>query len=570
MKTYIALTLGPITEIAKLAENTRGLWASSYLFSYFAKRIFVEQTPVNNGKCECKWRFHPDKFLLPYLSDEMRTEKFSGAGVLGDRYIFESEKGDFNKLNTAVTDTYCHLADKIASSNVPKDNVKKYLLHTLKAYYFEIGFEETKSKKDIVHECEKRLAIMEQQSVMLSQLDDSHNYLTTFFDRVTDSFLTTDAWGDKISFPTLVEISSSSPTAKYKFDTFAKKDKNKEDDDRILKPYEKYIAVVYSDGDSMGRTLSSINEHTPLSKGLFEYNKESTRLINNFGGLPVFCAGDDLFFFAPIYNDMEWTKKVDGQTVTCKGKTIFDLLEELKTAFNGCITKSFDEYKKDNPDINYILPTLSFGISVTYYKFPMIEAIKLSQRLLNMAKNSNFPSQWVTDGFVPLKNNIVYSVQKHSGQTRGALLHNDNTKTLNAFHELLRTYISSGEKSQNELVTSLMHSLREKEAVLYNAIKDAKKLENFFFNNFDESIHEDKQKFFSLVQKLMINAYEEYQIEVIPDKKVKMPKNRFDFLQYCIPHNRKCYSIEQAAIDTAYNALQFIHLINSKDDINHE
>ena len=567
MKTYIALTLGPITEIAKLAENTRGLWASSYLFSYFAKQIFVEIITEENGKCSCKWRFPKDKFLLPYMDDEMGTKRFNGAGVFGDRYIFESEEGDFKKLTKAVKEAYTHLSKKIASKlEVPKDNVEPYLKHTLKAYYFELKFDCTKSKKDIVHECEKRLAILEQQSVMQPKVSDSHNYLTTFFDRVTNSFLTADAWGESISFPTLVEISSE--TNKVQFDTFAIGEGVKEEN---LKPYEKYLAVIYSDGDSMGRTLSSINEHTPLSRGLFEYNKESTRLINEYGGLPVFCAGDDLFFFAPIYKKIEWTKTTGEQIVTYKGKTIFDLLEELKAAFNSCITKSFDEYKRDHPTINYVIPTLSFGVSVTYYKYPMLEAIQLSQGLLfDKAKNGSFPSELIEQKYSPLKNNIVYSVQKHSGQTRGALLHNNNNETLSAFLDLLRDYISLGEKSDNELVTSVMHCLREKEAVLYNAIKNSNKLKYFFENNFDESVHKDKQKFFSSVQKLMNKAYEEYNIEEYNEDNPRQKISRYNLLKYCIPHNRDSYSIEQAAIDTAYNALQFIHLINSKDVINHE
>ena len=492
----------------------------------------------------------------------MGTKKFNGAGVFGDRYIFESEECDFNKLTTAVKKAYTHLADKIASTlNVPKDSVESYLKHTLKAYYFELKFECTKSKKDIVHECEKRLAILEQQSVMQPKVSDSRNYLTTFFDRVTNSFLTTDAWGESKSFPTLVEISSE--TNKVQFDTFAIGKRVKEEN---LKPYEKYVAVIYSDGDSLGRTLSSINEHTPLSRGLFEYNKESTRLINEFGGLPVFCAGDDLFFFAPIYKKIEWTKTTGEQIITYNGKTIFDLLEELKAAFNNCITKLFDEYKIDHPTINYVIPTLSFGVSVTYYKYPMLEAIQLSQGFLfDKAKNGRLHSKLIEQEFSPLKNNIVYSVQKHSGQTRGALLHNNNTETLSAFLDLLRDYISSGGKSENKLVTSVMHCLREKEAVLYNAIKNSNKLKYFFENNFDECVHKDKQRFFSSVQELMNKAYEEYNI-----KEYNENTSRYDLLKYCIPHNRDSYSIEQAAIDTAYNALQFIHLINSKDDINHE
>ena len=115
---YIALTLGPITRTIEMAENTRSLWAASYLFSYLGKKIIEP--------------FKDRSFLLPYISskqeDGMFTDKFQGAGVFPDRYIFKAEEGDFDKLSEHVKDVLLKLAGRIGEKiNCDKREIEEYL-----------------------------------------------------------------------------------------------------------------------------------------------------------------------------------------------------------------------------------------------------------------------------------------------------------------------------------------------------------------------------------------------------------------------------------------------------------
>ena len=98
---YISLTFGPRTRIIESAENTRGLWAASYLFSYLAKKII--------------FHFKARKFLLPAIEDEMFTNNYLGAGIFPDRYIFESEDNDFDLLQQKVDEELKCLAEKMAA-----------------------------------------------------------------------------------------------------------------------------------------------------------------------------------------------------------------------------------------------------------------------------------------------------------------------------------------------------------------------------------------------------------------------------------------------------------------------
>ena len=332
---YIALTLGPITRTIDMAENTRGLWAASYLFSYIAKKIIEP--------------FKGREFLLPYISDEMFSKTFNGAGVFPDRYIFKALDGDFEKLKGNIENVYEDkkgngLAKEISeivdrSQDVVKDYLKKYL----KVYFFEKDFSNM-SEIEIKKSCEKTLALLEKQDSIIPSMKDEDAILTCFFDRVTNTFLTRDG-GLPGGFPTIVKISSG------------------ESDEIPPHPYQRYIAIVKADGDSMGDAFSNVGKSQDLSAALFEFNKAVTKKITEYNGLSVYIGGDDLLFFAPIYTE---------------SGSIFSLLQELDEAFH-------DSIKKKCPDLTDH-PTLSFGVSITYYKYPMFEALSLADKLLEKAK----------------------------------------------------------------------------------------------------------------------------------------------------------------------------------------
>lgn len=495
MNTYIALTIGPITRVISLAKTTRGMWAASYLFSYMAKHIIAP--------------FKERTFLLPYLETDLFSTKFDGAGVFPDRYIFKEEDGDFDELASNVEKVIENLAIQIAPQD--KDTAKKMLMQYFKFYFFQTEKKEGEEDKSLVKRCEQQLALLEQQDSFIPSIPHGKHYLSRLINSknlAPMQFLLNDAGIKK--FQSIVEISTG------------------EDGDYSIipqKPYQRYIAIVSTDGDSMGKAFSETDDSRKLSQQLLKFNKDAIAAINQFDGQPVYIGGDDLFFFAPIYNPD-------------KG-SIFTLLESIDKTFQSAIGD-------DCP------ATLSYGVSITYYKYPMSEAVKMSQNLLAKAKG-NYPPEDIE----VLKNNILFAIQKHSGQTRSGLLHKGCIETVKEMNSFIEKYISVGNDDDLLLVNSVMHNLREHEPILLNAIKDEDMLKYYFKNNYNEPSHNKFKSFFNDTSNFLSISYNEFK-----GKTESLKRS----LETPIIGRLTGHDAAYAALDLCYASLQFIHLINSKTD----
>lgn len=457
MKTYIAITFGPITRIIDYAQDTKGLWAASYFFSYMAKKIVT--------------KFKGRTFLLPQLDDRMCNPKCTkGAGLFPDRYIFESQEVDYQKFCDYADKTFDEMGEEIAKV-IKQDakKVKEYLRRTIKIYAVEKHFEDN---DDVVKLCEDALDVLECEDIYMPH--EPINYLAMFFEKVNNSFLVNDAFGEGKKgrlFDTILEYSAKELIMDNKAMVWDEEEVKK------LKPYQKYIAIVKADGDNLTLTINSMKEQNrsvaELDKGLIEYNLVVTTLIEAYGGQAVYLGGDDLLFFAPIKNG---------------NKHIFTLLDE--------INKAFKENLKALPSP----PTLSFGVSISYYKHPMFEAIERAGELLGEAKSSG-------------KNCIAWSLRKHSGQIIKSVQTKQNEKIYNCFKDLLSNAINSVEKEQ--FYTSFTFFLNQhKEMLLYILKKDSqdriKLVKNYFDNSFNESIHENQKKYVEKLIDYLIIYVEEY------------------------------------------------------------
>lgn len=493
MSKYIALTFGPITRVISLARTTRGMWAASYLFSYLAKHIIS--------------KFENHSFLLPYLDSNIFKETFNGIGVFPDRYIFESNEGDFELLATEADNALNILGANIAPNN--QTEATKMLKQYLKIFFFETSRNDGESDRALVERCEKQLALLEQNDSFIPSVPENKHYLSSLINckRLEPmQFLLSDA--NIKQFSSIINISTGD-------DGFG---------NAILPkiPYQRYIAIVYADGDSMGEAFTKAASSHDLSQRLFVFNKEAIAAINNFGGQPVFIGGDDLFFFAPVY---------------CPNKgSVFTLIDQLDKAFHNAVGDSCPA-------------TLSFGVSITYIKYPMSEAVELSRGLLAKAKGNNPP-----EGTSVLKNNVAFAVQKHSGQNRSALLHKGCTGTVTKMNHLLDTYITGGNNDDMLLVKSVMHNLREHEPILLNAITDENLLKQYFSNNYNEPKHKQFEGFFNDVCNFLINAYKDF------DGKTDLLKRS---LESPFKDRPEGHDSAFAAIDLCYATLQFIHLVNA-------
>jgi len=235
-------------------------------------------------------------------------------------------------------------------------------------------------------------------------------------------------------------------------DSFLLKDKNIIDDLKRISS-KRYFAIIHADGDNMSKVIKNKENIEKVSKSLFEYCIKSNEKIKSFGGQTIFAGGDDLLFFAPVYR---------------KDKTIFDLCNDISNIFDEKIA---------NKDAS-----LSFGVSITYVKFPLYEALEESRRLLfSKAKNGN-------------KNSIAFKLQKHSGQSVESVVYKGNKDIYNKFLKFTSTL------EEKEEIGNFLHSIHHKIDTYKNIItqigSDKEKLSNFFDNYFNEDEHRNYQTFF--------------------------------------------------------------------------
>ena len=193
--------------------------------------------------------------------------------------------------------------------------------------------------------------------------------------------------------------------------------------------YQEYFAVVYADADGMGSFLKSISteEVSDFSRCCLDYSKEAANLIGQFDGMTIYAGGDDLLFLAPVKKGTE---------------TIFDLCGKISGKFKESLEK--EKRFKDKP-----IPTVSFGISIQYKKYPLYEALDQARgQLFGIAKHY--------EG----KNCMAIRLEKHSGQSLSIIVGNECAETFS-------TILSMPEKYNGEaFLKSIGSSLEEHYALV--------------------------------------------------------------------------------------------------------
>jgi len=458
---YIALTIGPIYKTLQNAKSTREIWGASYFFSYVMKKI-IEKL-IDRG-------INEEEFITPFVDKEKLNLK-NGVGLFHDRMIFKSDK--LNKEN------FEKLVNEVLK-NIEK-NSNNYLNYEFLKNYLQIHIIELDKKfKNPILDISPYLDSAE--LMFQAQLNSENRLLQFIKDRLRGSFLAQDAYGkNKISFPSLPKIALNSFVKEIDENV----DEQKFMDNLItkyskeIKPYNKYIAIVQADGDNMGAILEKIGDKKEelknFSKALFEFCENATQDVENFNGKMIYAGGDDLLFFAPIANDK---------------KTIFELLDEISNDFNKKIENIVSDLKLEKK------PSISFGLSITYYKFPLQEARDNAVNLLfNKAKNEP-------------KNQIAYQVIKHSGQTFESIINKDNL-----FNDFLNV-IKFDDTNDANFLHSIYTKIDKYKIVLNSMINICeneecikKKLEAFFKNNFNEQEHKKYDKFFKDLINFITKVY---------------------------------------------------------------
>lgn len=440
---YTAINIGPIVATFSLAKKPRELWSASYLFSHLM-RCLIERVSKEA------------QLISPHMMDK---NSLSNIGLYPDRAFFKSdEKLNIQSFINEALVVFCK------ETGLPKETVTNYF--NIMTVSFDASTDAEGIKK-----ANEYLNYLELQNRTKSST--SERSILDLIKIREGSPLFKIALG-KTSFPveTLEEIAQN----QLNLNQSIKK-----------KSYHNYICIVQADGDNMGKVFCTLadNKSCGLSEKLMTFGRNACGIIHNYGGLPIYAGGDDLLFIAPVVGN--------------KGEHIFDLIDYIDKEYDS-IRKEVDGYNLCYED-KKIQTSMSYGISVTYHKFPLYEAwVNAREQLFVKAKKVNKEK----------KNAIALKFQKHSGSTL-EMAFSKSENIYEAFKGIIKFMTSE------ELVAAVAHKLRSNESLLstwktFEEEKLAYRIKCFFDNIIDVQDKSTSSKsFMDEVQKLIVIFFKQYQ-----------------------------------------------------------
>lgn len=498
MSKYLSLTIGPIYNTFYQARETRTVWAASYFFSWFIKQVLIKAKEEQND-------FH---VFLPY-SDLIALSQW-GSGLYADRiYFVENEKTTKKKLSNILEEIKNSIAQDIFDLIDDKPQ-KVEIIKNFLDDYLNLHIAEVETDKLVLKTINGILDHLELKQNFAFRYD--RNYLIEYLDlKVSEgSIIAEDAFGGQLKnrrFRSIPEISTTTLERLHKnkyneivygsfkteidlIDHLANDKTIKED----FRQYQKYYAVLYADGDNISQLLESTNDEEAklheFSKQLLAFGKLAEGKIVDYGGNGIYLGGEDVLTFAP----MACISK--DKTAL---KTIFNLIDDLDQCFAATVGQ-FAEKQGVLP-----LPTLSYGIMISYVKHPLKESINMAHHLMDTAKDKRkFPN----------KNTIGLRFQKHSGQYMECFIEKSKANSKKSIDDFVNKYTKNPLKEKQEnILSGVIQRFRDDLffATFSLAAKDQHLLA-FFTNFFDEKVHLETEKslFLNDVRLLSESIFAEY------------------------------------------------------------
>lgn len=410
MTQYVGITIGPIFDTILDATSPARLWFASYCFSDLARRLC--QGLVGS-------RLSDIQILSPYY--DPADDGTDGVGKYHDHIIFSTSTPAEQLpdvldevVATAKADTLYDFYDDASGHVVQKAFLDRYL----QVHYaicpegafeegWNAGFTELSNLLDL-EELIKTFPASDDHSpfgYVFSRPADRHDADQNRHVRESPLFrrvFRDSGRNGQLLKPNGRGIRDLADIAAAGSDW--QKDPSKK---------RRYFAVVNADGDNMGKFfltfVKDAQAQLKVSQALLYHDKNASSIIGAYGGMTIYAGGDDLLFLAPV----------EG----ADGRSIYRLCEDLAQEFHDSLASAFGESES--------LPTLSFGISIQFYKSPLYEALDRARKLLETAKNN---SEKCGDKEYK-KDRIVIGLQKHSGQTHRLAVPNSRFV---AFEEVFR------------------------------------------------------------------------------------------------------------------------------------
>lgn len=418
MNKYSAINIGPVVSTITMGRKPRELWAASYLFSFLMECIYNEVKRCNH------------QIISPSEVDNSKL----GVGLLPDRLFFKGES-NFNDIRNKALEQFIkdtHIPQRVASdyfkimyvsvdANSDSEAVKKLnnLLDCLELCKLDLNGQVTDSMYQYIKLDNYRLFDLAYKS-------ESDRPKGTVAEYAASQFRNHRNWKQ---FVNMVNADDERDVDAYKL--FG--------DD--VKSYHKYICVVQADGDNVGKTVSHPSlvqgKVLEISQALLQFGKNANEEITTYGGLPIYAGGDDLLFLAPV--------------VGLDGRTIFQLMNDLNNKSFKNVIDVVNGLNLHDDDNKLIRASLSFGVSVTYYKYPLYEALESARhQLFDIAKKK-----------ISGKHAVAIDWRKHSGGSFSISYSKSNEELEKAFHNVIQQSAVS-----DAVVSSVSHKIRSNEGLL--------------------------------------------------------------------------------------------------------
>ncbi len=420
---FTAINIGPIVSTLSLARKPRELWSASYLFSYLMKCIYEEVEEIGGEECIIS----PAKVGIPTREDYLSLSSNAMAvGLYPDRIYIKAEI-DFDTIIDKVKDRL-----EKEHSGIPFDyfNIMKVTC-------------DAGSEPEAIMELNRQMDILELFNIAPEA--DLEVKIVNLLKAKTEK----DKPGRARS--KLFELA----TGQEEFEVMTLRQIARAGREAEEKSFDRYVCIVQADGDNVGKTISnpSLQEGKVkrISDALLEFGKEAARMIDQYGGMPLYAGGDDLLFIAPVRGKGE--------------ENIFDLVQKLDS-------EAFASVKSLIPDAS-----LSFGVACHFVKFPLYESLAKARELLYEAKHWEETKETEGKTLPGPKNTVSWTLQKHSGGSFHFTFSMKDSEVIRLFNTLIK------ETEKSEIISAVAHKIRQYEALLKTLMvnsEDSSRLDAFF------------------------------------------------------------------------------------------
>lgn len=413
MRSFVGITIGPIGDTIAEATSPAALWFASSLFSDITKRICEGIVGLEG--------FKDVTIYSPYYSQEIKTD--DGVGKFHDRIFFSTSDFSHEKMSSLLENVKAETI-RTLPVNLQTNEAESFFDVYLQIHYV-VRREEMIGGSNAVLELSPYLDALELMKTFPK--DDSQNPIRKLFvgeDKNGNKYIKNSDLYNRV-------VDESNQLKKKNGQIWAI-DEIASCHNTLNDNYKRkhYYAVVSADGDGMGKFLNRLSSDrvTDFSKCCLDYAQDAADLIGTYGGMTIYAGGDDLLFLAPIMTATD---------------NLFNLCNHIQKLFTDKLRASgkFDDIIE--------LPTVSFGISIQYKKYPLYEALNTASKLLALAKkDGDFTNK------VCCKNNVVVELQKHSGQSIALLVSNDS---YNVFDNIMK--IGDDFSNDQKVIHSLLYTL---------------------------------------------------------------------------------------------------------------